>query len=86
MKLGNYETNEIDKKAFFDRLDKTYQDDIILGYLNTNGLYGSSANECYYDFVYDTHIGLNTIELSYESQYLSYYMFHHLIKCLILIY
>lgn len=68
----DYEMNEYNRDSFFSRLDRTYQDDIIIGTNGCDGLYGARSLRRYYRFTYDEDIKLNTMELGFAKQYLQY--------------
>lgn len=68
----DYEMNEFNRDSFFGRLDRTYQDDMVIGDNGTDGIYGLRARHHNYRFTYDEEIRLNTVELGFAKQCLEY--------------
>lgn len=70
--IHDYEFNEADRTTFFDRLSRTYQDEIIVGDHGADGLYGAKPKSSAFRFTYDELVKMNTLELAYAGKELSY--------------
>ena len=70
--IHDYEFNEADRTTFFDRLSRTYQDEIIVGDHGADGLYGAKPKSSAFRFTYDELVKMNTLELAYAGKDLSY--------------
>lgn len=70
--IHDYEFNEADRTTFFERLSRTYQDDIIVGDHGVVGLYGAKPKSSIFRYTYDETVKMNTIELAYAGKELNY--------------
>lgn len=70
--VHEYEFNEADRTTFFDRLSRTYFDDIIVGDNGTKGLYGARPKTSIFRYTYDEDVKMNTTELAYAGKDLNY--------------
>lgn len=67
-----YEFNEADRTTFFDRLSRTYLDDIIVGDNSINGLLGATPEDTSFRYNFDEQVQFKVIELSYCGKNLCY--------------
>lgn len=70
--IHDYEFNEADRTTFFERLGRTYKDDLIVGDHGVDGLYGAKPRTAVFRYAYDEFVRMSTSELAYSGNELKY--------------
>ena len=70
----DYETNEYTKEGYFNRIGKIFQDEIVLGGMKTNGIYGAKNSFKTCSQEYDKNLKMNVYTFEDKYDYIWYEM------------
>lgn len=68
----DYEMNEYTKEGYFNRIEKTFGDEVVKGGMNGKGTYGAKATSFEISESFDNELNMNTYEFKNSNQFIHY--------------